>query len=82
MSTGGPGTKKGRIVSDLVQSFGFKLINVENMIQEEFSKQLEDPDPEKLTMAVHQMIKVSMFSSFPKIDKPEELSVYILILTL
>ncbi|KAL5006691.1 hypothetical protein ScPMuIL_015497 [Solemya velum] len=54
---GGPGTKKGRIVSDLVQSFGFKLINVENMIQEEFSKQLEDPDPEKLTMAVHQMIK-------------------------
>ncbi|XP_067655074.1 uncharacterized protein [Haliotis asinina] len=38
---GGPGTKKGKLVEDLIQTFGFRLINLEKLILKELAK---DPD--------------------------------------
>ncbi|KAK6191370.1 hypothetical protein SNE40_003079 [Patella caerulea] len=54
---GGPGSKKGRLTNDLAQTFGLKLINVSEMIIEELSKKIEDPEILSLRAKVQAQIK-------------------------
>lgn len=57
--SGGPGSKKGKMVYNIAQVFGFNTLNVENIILEELAKKIEEPDPSRLTAQVQQLIKVS-----------------------
>ncbi|VDI44635.1 uncharacterized protein LOC143082517 [Mytilus galloprovincialis] len=54
---GGPGSKKGKMVYNIAQVFGFNTLNVENIILEELAKKIEEPDPSRLTAQVQQLIK-------------------------
>ena len=56
--SGGPGSKKGKMVYDIAKVFGFSLLNVESIILEELAKKLEEPDPCRLTAQIHQLMKV------------------------
>lgn len=37
---GGPGSKKGRIVDDLANAYGFRFINVEDIVFQELPRKL------------------------------------------
>ncbi|ESO97288.1 hypothetical protein LOTGIDRAFT_159309 [Lottia gigantea] len=54
---GGPGSKKGRLASDIAQTFGLKLINVSELIMDEVAKKVEDPDPFNLRAKIQTTIK-------------------------
>lgn len=54
---GGPGSKKGKMVYDIAQVFGFNTLNLENIILDELSKKLEEPDHTKRTSQIALLIK-------------------------
>ena len=56
--SGGPGSKKGKMVYDIAQVFGFNTLNVENIILDELAKKLDEPDPCRRTAQISQLIKV------------------------
>ncbi|XP_021340042.1 uncharacterized protein LOC110441258, partial [Mizuhopecten yessoensis] len=55
---GGPGSKKGRILSDLSQIFGLEILNAESIILESIKDELEPDEPRTLAN-VNKMIKTN-----------------------
>ena len=47
--TGGPGSHKGRIIDDLMTSYGFKLISGERIVFERFAKHIGKKDIQTAT---------------------------------
>lgn len=54
---GGPGSKKGRLVSELVETYGFTFINVEKLLLRHLVKQVPEPDPLDTTFDAQDVIK-------------------------
>ena len=58
--SGGPGSHKGRVVDDLMTSYGFKFLSGEDVIFEEFPKSVGKTDQTDATKAVKEAINVSI----------------------
>nr|KAG5692166.1 hypothetical protein BaRGS_020714 [Batillaria attramentaria] len=54
---GGPGSKKGRLLSELVETYGFTFINVEKLLLRHLVKQVPEPDPLDTTFDAQDVIK-------------------------
>lgn len=54
---GGPGSKKGRLLSELVETYGFTFINVEKLLLKYLVKQVPEPDPLDTTFDAQDVIK-------------------------
>lgn len=63
---GGPGTKKGRILDNLANVFGMEIINVENIILQNLSKKVENPDPSNIVLMIQSLLKRE--ESFLRLD--------------
>ena len=57
--SGGPGTRKGKIVDNLSNVFGFEVINMEKLMIENLTKKLEEPDPNQTIQQIQHKLKVS-----------------------
>ncbi|XP_060068192.1 uncharacterized protein LOC132548353 [Ylistrum balloti] len=55
---GGPGSRKGKILSDLSQIFGFEILNAESILLEGLKEELEPEEP-KTFASVYKMIKAN-----------------------
>lgn len=59
--TGGPGSRKGRIIDDLVAMYGFTLLSAEELILERLPLKIEESNSNhKLdtTMAIQKILRV------------------------
>lgn len=54
---GGPGTKKGKILDDLANVFGMEIINVENILLDNLSKNVENIDPLNFIPMIQNLLK-------------------------
>ena len=61
--SGGPGTRKGKILDNLSHVFDFELVVAEKVILEELATKVEKPEPNKITAQIRQMLQV-MFVPF------------------
>ena len=56
--SGGPGTRKGKILDNLSHVFDFELVVAEKVILEELATKVEKPEPNKITAQIRQMLQV------------------------
>lgn len=62
---GGPGSKKGNIVNELHGTFGFPLLNIENLIMGIFKDMLQPEEPKTIT-SVAKLVQVITFGRWIK----------------
>lgn len=56
--SGGPGSRKGKLLDDVSHVYGLKLISTETVLMEELSKKLENPNSSKRTEDIAALLKV------------------------
>lgn len=57
--SGGPGSKKGRLVSELVETYGFSFINVEKLLLDHLLKKVPENERIGASFDAQSVIKVS-----------------------
>lgn len=58
--SGGPGSRKGKLLDDVSHVYGLKLISTETVLMEELSKKLENPNSSKRTEDIAALLKVQL----------------------
>ena len=56
--SGGPGSRKGKLLDDVSHVYGLKLISTETVLLEELSKKIENPNSNKRTEDIASLLKV------------------------